>query len=199
MVLVRLGLALLLYAGLAGAVALEDPVQVKVENENDHVVLSARYLVPVVPELAWEVLVDFEHMPRFVPNLRDSRVLSRRGNQLRVEQRGVVPVALLELGYTSVREIELHPLSEIHSSTVGGDSGVMRSVSRIRPGEAGTEITFRADWWPASSLVSRFGQGTTREILAQQFTAMRKEMLRRKVLTGTQALSAASQGEPIAR
>lgn len=164
----------------AWAAVVDEPVSVAVDQESDHVVLTARFLAPVTRELAWDVLVDFERMPRFLPFLKESKVLFRRGNTLRLQQQGVLPVGFLDVGYTSVRDIELFPVSEIHSTSVGGDSGLTRSISRLLQGDRQTEISYRADWWPTSQMVAGFGMSTARDLLSRQFTAMRSEMLRRQ-------------------
>src|SRR5476651_1959102 len=124
------GLILLWAGNLSAAAAVSlDPVQVSVIHESDHVVLSAHFFVPVSREVAWGVLVDFDNMPHFLPYLKESKVLSHQGNALRIQQKGVVPVAFFEMNYTSVRDIELFPFSEIHSTTVGGDTGLSRGVT----------------------------------------------------------------------
>ncbi len=170
----------LLFAGKISGAAVIEPVQVSVSNESDHIVLSAHFFAPVSRELAWGVLVDFENMTRFLPYMKESKVLFRQGNALRVQQRGVVPVAFFEMNYTSVRDIELFPVSEIHSTTVGGDAGLTRGISKLLQRDKQTEISYRADWWPTSQMVAGFGLDTARDLLVRQFTAMRQEMLRRQ-------------------
>jgi len=170
---------MLLYASWGRAAVLEDPIQVSVGSENDHLVLAAHFFAPVSRELAWDVMVDFDHMIDFLPYLKESKVLSRQGNLLRVQQKGVVPVSLLDVGYISIRDVELFPYSEIHATTVGGDSGLTRSVARLLPGEWQTEVDYRADWWPASQMLASFSLGHARNLLFRQFTAMRLEMLKR--------------------
>lgn len=176
------GLFISLQMGFSCAAAMDDPVQVTVGNETDHIVLSAHFFVPVARNEAWNVLVDFEHMPSFLPHMRESRVLFRQGNLLRVQQRGVFPIAFFDVNYNSIRDIELFPMSEIKATSVGGDSGLIRSVSRLLQSEHLMEIDYRADWWPTSQMVAGFGFGSMRDLLAHQFTAMRLEMLRRKSL-----------------
>lgn len=161
---------------------LPDAVEVSAHDESDHVVLSAHFFAPVTTELAWNVLIDFDHMTHFLPYLKESNVLWRNGNSLRVQQKGVVPMAFLNIGYTSVRDVDLLPMREIRSVSVGGDSGMMRSVSWLRQSGDRAEIEYRADWWPNSQMVAGFGMGTARDLLQRQFSAMRQEMLRRRQL-----------------
>ncbi|WP_091195672.1 SRPBCC family protein [Formivibrio citricus] len=161
------------------AVAL-DPVVVNVEDEADHVVLSASFSVPVPRDQAWAVMVDFENMPRFMPFLKSSRVLSRNGNTLRVLQTGTAPVVFLNISYESVREIDLQPFSEIRAHSVGGNAGMLKSVAKLTARDQRTEVSYRADWWPTSALAAGFGGNTMRDLLGKQFTAMRQEMIRRQ-------------------
>ena len=162
------------------AAVIDDPVQVTVGNDSDHIVLSAHFFVPVTRHDVWDVLVDFEHMPSFLPYLRESKVLFRHGNVLRVQQQGVLPIAFFDVSYNSIRDIELFPMSEIHAVSVGGDSGLTRSVSRLLQADSQMEIDYRADWWPTSQMIAGLGFGSMRDLLSRQFTAMRQEMLRRK-------------------
>lgn len=162
--------------------ATEELVQVSARKENDHVVLTAHFAVPGSRDLAWEVLTDFEHMTRFLPYMSESLVLSRSNNFLRIQQKGSIPVAFFQMNYHSIRDIELLPNYEIHSSTSGGDSGLTRSVTRLQSVNNQTELDYRADWWPTSQMIAGFGMDSIRELVMRQFTAMRQEILRRQQL-----------------
>jgi len=52
--------------------------------------VTARALLHVPAELIWQTLTDYEHLPNFVPDIAFSRVVSRQGAQLVIEQRGDV-------------------------------------------------------------------------------------------------------------
>lgn len=160
-----------------------DPVQVDARTENDHIVLTVHFTAPVSADTAWGVLTDFEHMTSFLPYLKESKVLFRNANFMRVQQKGTVPVAFFQIAYNSIRDVEMLPAYEIHSSTSGGDAGLTRSVSKLVPGGSQkTELNYHADWWPSSQMIAGFGLNSMRDLLTQQFTAMRQEMLRRQQL-----------------
>lgn len=171
---------MLLAASIFSCAAGQSAVQASASHEGDHVVLTVHFFVPVTRGLAWDVLVDFENMAKFLPYLKESKVLSRQENSLRIQQKGVVPVLFFEKNYVSVRDIELFPVSEIHSTTVGGDTGLTRGVTKLAQADKQTEISYHADWWPTSRMVEGFGLDSARDLLARQFTAMREEMLRRQ-------------------
>ena len=73
------GIALAMLSWRACALA-PDAVEVSAHDESDHVVLSAHFFAPVTTELAWSVLIDFDHMTNFLPYLKESNVLWRNGN-----------------------------------------------------------------------------------------------------------------------
>ncbi len=88
----RRGACALLLGGLLGGVV---PVlaavdtQIDVSRSGELYVVDAVMVVPFSPREAWDVLTDFDAMASFVPNLEVSRVTSRSGDRLQVEQRGV--------------------------------------------------------------------------------------------------------------
>ena len=76
-------LAPVVTSGSAGAPA----IKVTEEGGVYHVVAS--FVVPEPPETALSVLKDYEAIPRFMPDLRLSRVRERDGARVLVEQEGV--------------------------------------------------------------------------------------------------------------
>ena len=112
----RRGACALLLGGLLGGVV---PVlaavdtQIDVSRSGELYVVDAVMVVPFSPREAWDVLTDFDAMASFVPNLEVSRVTSRSGDRLQVEQRGVARWGPLSQPFTTVREIELRPIDEV--------------------------------------------------------------------------------------
>jgi hypothetical protein len=98
-----------------------EPVEVSVRLNGDRVVVDVTAQVPVKREVAWGVLTDYEHMASYVSNLKLSRVLSRSGSMLQVEQSGEAKRAFLTFSFTTVRSVELVPEREIRSHLIRGD------------------------------------------------------------------------------
>jgi ribosome-associated toxin RatA of RatAB toxin-antitoxin module len=140
--------------------------------------IDAEFSVPVSKEQAWQVMVDFEHMPQFLPQLISSHIVSQSGNHLRVSQVLSVPLSLFNYHYESVRDIDLKPLSEIRAASVGG-SEAYKSIALLKPALGQTMISYHAEWQPQSSLLAGFALDTMRDQIRQQFTAMQQEMLKR--------------------
>ena len=159
----RRGACALLLGGLLGGVV---PVlaavdtQIDVSRSGELYVVDAVMVVPFSPREAWDVLTDFDAMASFVPNLEVSRVTSRSGDRLQVEQRGVARWGPLSQPFTTVREIELQPIDEVRSKSIGGSLRQVSSVTRFSAAAGGTEIRhhveFSADTWMPQFLAQPF-------------------------------------------
>lgn len=174
-------LAAILTLGLAlAAEEAPDPVSVSVTRSGESMAIMAEFRVPVNLRLAWDVLTDFEHMPAFLPGLRESHVVSLAGNQLTVKQKGESTLGLLPVEYESVRFVELKPYQSIHSRTLKSSLGNVEGVTRLTPeGRNLTLVHYSASALPDSSLAALIPSSYLKEGLRAQFQAMREEMLRR--------------------
>jgi ribosome-associated toxin RatA of RatAB toxin-antitoxin module len=65
---------------------------------------SAAAVVKRRPAEVWAVLTDFEHWPKFMPLVRESKVESRTGNALRVEQH--YRVMFVPMQHTTVYQLD---------------------------------------------------------------------------------------------
>jgi ribosome-associated toxin RatA of RatAB toxin-antitoxin module len=92
----RLVLALVLLLPLTvSAWAAGDPdndgeTEVTVEEAEGLYTITARFTVPAPPAIVLEVLTDYDDIPRFLPNVRASRLVERQGGHALVEQEAVV-------------------------------------------------------------------------------------------------------------
>ncbi|MBM3115419.1 SRPBCC family protein [Jeongeupia naejangsanensis] len=169
------------------ALAQPDPIRADVVRHGDIVMLSVEFTVAVPQALAWEVMVDFDHMPAFLPQLDESRAVARSTNHLEVHQRGHYTVAGLPFSYESVRDVSLQPITEIRARTLEGNAGRMESICDLQQRGEQTVVKYRADWTPGSVWQSAIGTGFLKQQLVRQFDAMQQEMLRRKAHSITPA------------
>ena len=70
------------------AAAPRDPV-ISVREIGDAHVVTVRFSVPASPAAVRSVLTDYANIPRFMPNVRASRVLEHQDGHARVEQEAV--------------------------------------------------------------------------------------------------------------
>ncbi len=163
--------------GVAPVVADAD---VLVERAGSSFSVEVAVHVPVPVAVAWAVLTDFDHMADFVPNLKSSQVVERGDSTLRISQKGTVRYGLFSSDFESMREIRLVPQREIHSHAVGGSAKRMDSVMRLQGEEGGTRLRYSLQVQPAVWFPPLIGPALVRHEIAEQFSAILREMVRRK-------------------
>lgn len=159
--------------------ATEPEVAVRVERDGDAIVVDAEMLVPVAPREAWAVLADFEHFADFVPNMQVSRVVSKPGEPLRIEQKGRARYGLLSFAFESLREVELTPHETLKSKVLKGNMKRMETLTRLSAEGNGTRIRYHNEAVPDFWVPPLIGPAFIRHEVAEQFGAFIREMLRR--------------------
>ena len=176
--------AILLMSFAASAVAAidedETPIAVQVKKVDELVTVDAQFTVAVSQQLAWDVLTDFEHMARFISNVKSSRVTSINGDKLQVEQKGVANHGPLSFSFESVREIELKPIEKISSRILSGSMKKLDGITLLMADGAGTRVVYHADSIPNSYVPPIIGPKFIENESRHQFEEMRTEMLKRK-------------------
>lgn len=174
--------ALFLFLALAWlpAYAADEPeVAVTVARAGDTLTIDALMFVAVTPQEAWAVLADFEHFADFVPNMQVSRIVSKPGEPLRVEQKGKARYGLLSFSFESLREVELLPFETLKSRAIKGNMKKMETLTRLSAEGGGTRIVYHNEAVPDFWLPPLIGPAFIRHEVAEQFRAFIREMLRR--------------------
>lgn len=174
-------LSLLLALPWLPAYAADEPeVAVTVAREGDTLTVDALMFVAVTPQEAWAVLADFEHFTDFVPNMQVSRIVSKPGEPLRIEQKGKARYGLLSFSFESLREVELLPYEALKSRSIKGNMKKMETLTRLSAEGGGTRIAYHNEAVPDFWLPPLIGPAFIRHEVAEQFRAFIREMLRRK-------------------
>ena len=166
--------------GRASALAAESAVtSIEVRQTAEGYVVDLVMRAPVPRELAFEVLVDFEHMATWVPNVRDSRVLKREANRATVEQHGVAHFGLLAIPFTTVREVEFAAPASIHSTQVKGSMKRVESRMKLTSEGAGTRLDYHVEIVPGAAAAAVLSKSFLDHEFREQFDAIIAEMVRR--------------------
>ena len=152
---------------------------VHVEHFGDRFTVDVVFVAPVPQPVAWTVLTDFSHMAGFLPHLTSSEVLERHDNLLKVQQKGVARYAILSSTFETVRDIRLQGQTVITAHNVAGTLRQMDSVMQLQADRAaGTRMHYHADAVPGIWIPPLIGVAVVRQEIAEQFSAMVREMLR---------------------
>jgi len=165
--------------GTAGRSEVPDP-QVEYRDGCYYASLSLGVAVP--PQLALEVMTDFDHMADFMPNLLLSKLLSRNGNVYRIAQQGAANFGPLSFPFESERQIEVFPDGRLVSLGLSGSPRSLHSELRISAVAGGSRLDYRVEMVPDRWLPSGLAVQFMRHELAEQFIALGREMERRQKL-----------------
>ena len=154
---------------------------VRVQRQGSGFSIDAVMHAPVPPEAAWDVLTDFDRMARYQTNLKTSEVLERGADRLLVRQKGVARFGPFSREFESEREMTLAAPRSIRAQQVSGSTlKRMASLMTLEREEGGTRLTYHADIEPETGLPPLVGPTAVRHETAEQFSAMIREMVRRK-------------------
>jgi carbon monoxide dehydrogenase subunit G len=178
----KLALAALLALAAPALAALQpgEDIEIHVHVRGERVTVDLSFAVDATRQQAWSVLTDFEHMPDFVTNLKESRVLSVSGDTLRVFQRGTARYGPLAFQFASTREMKLDPFDRIESRLISGTMRMMEGTTRLVEEGAQTRILYHADSIPGVWIPPLLGKKFIEHETREQFREMREEIIKRK-------------------
>jgi uncharacterized membrane protein len=157
-------------------------VAVKAVKDGAMITVDASWVAPGPRDLVWQVLTDYDGMPRFVDGLESSRVLERTGNLLTVEQAGHESFGPFSFEFSTLREIELIPHEEIRSHLLqGGSLEHSETVTRLAPRLDETEVTYHASF-RQRGLPPLLGLYAVEQGVRRQLEQIRAEIRRRSAV-----------------
>jgi ribosome-associated toxin RatA of RatAB toxin-antitoxin module len=136
------GIYCLLLVCVAAAATAAD-VAVEATRDGEAVEVEAVAEIAVGLARAWEVLTDYNRFSEFVPNLRESRVVSRKGANVVVEQKGAARFLFFSYPIEARLAVTEHPRQRIESRAVAGNFRELRSVYTLEPREGGMRLRYQ--------------------------------------------------------
>ena len=185
----RLWLQLSLVILLVPSVTCGMAADVQVEQQGRRFFVSSQTVVAAEPAVAWRVLSDYDHLADFVPAMRSSRVISKPGRPLVIEQSGEAGVLLFRFTIDVVLDIDEQPPHRLGFSARSGNMRQMRGEWRIEPEGAGIRLHYTAELEPAFWVPPLLGAALLRRDIASQIGGVAGEMERRQARINSQAIT----------
>lgn len=179
--------------GLAHAELQNPSITIEVKKSGEAVMVDASFVVPASQHEVWEVLTDFDHMAKFLPNLQSSKVIAGGANKLQVEQKGRVAYGLLSFSFDNVRDVELAPYHEIRSHLVSGNLKKGEGTTQLIPEGTGTRVVYHNESLPGFWLGAAVSLSVVEKASREQFEAMKNEILHRKAAGNGESPSPATR------
>ena len=178
--LARLTVAVIVIAAADGAC--EDRVSVEAHREGEAVIVEARAALHVDLALAWEVLTGYDQYSQFIPDLTSSRVLSRSGDEVIVEQRGQVAFLVFRLPLQVTMSVSERPRTGISSRAIAGTFREMTGNYTLAQAGDDLQLTYSGRMVPRFGLFSLMGTAAVKAAVEKQFGALVREMQARAAM-----------------
>lgn len=161
-----------------------DDLAVDAVRKGEFVEVAARATVEASLAVVWSTLTDYERLPEFIPGLRKSKVISRRGGTVVVEQSGEARFLMFTFPIDVTLESVERPPSSIQVRALSGNLRHFEGGYLVEPQQGGRKIVLR---WvgsiiPEVSLPPLIGEVVMRMRIEDQFTGMVREIERREAL-----------------
>jgi hypothetical protein len=186
-----LSVGVLLALDAVGARA-ADP-RVEVRREGHVFLMSAEADVRASPQVAWQTMTDYAHLPQFIPGIRSAQVIDRRGDpeneDLTVEERGDARFLVfgqsirirMDVHQEAPREILAHGVPWPGPANPGEVEPEEFDASyRLEPIENGVRIVYSARIVPSVSWPDVVERLALRQNASLQFRALIAEIARRE-------------------
>ncbi|MES2149640.1 MAG: SRPBCC family protein [Pseudomonadota bacterium] len=173
----RLFICLLLACALPCQAA-PQKLQVEVKRvaaDDQHVYqVSSSGMVQAPPATVWKILTDYERMPEFVPDMQSSKVLSRSGNRVIVEQFGTARFLFIRRDIHLIVLASEQPSTSIEITLVTGDMKVYECHWEIAPvpETGGTRISYSGSMVPKFYVPGFLGANIIRSDIERMMTAV---------------------------
>ena len=167
----------------ASTIALES------ERHGDAIDIRASVVLDADAATAWRVLTDYARYTEFIPDLRLSQVVVRRGSSVTVEQSGDAGLWLFKWPLDITFEINESPPSNLQSRAVAGSVSVLTSSYALTPATAGIRLDYVGRIEPGVALFGHIGQKAVERNVARQFQALANEIERQGATARSHSLA----------
>jgi polyketide cyclase/dehydrase/lipid transport protein len=156
-----------------------DDIGVTVRKDGDGVLVSVDCPVRAPRAIVWAVLTDYDHMARFVTDLKASEVRAREGDTLQVYQSGRAQRGLISVSFENLREIRLVPQQEIRSRMISGTLKSSEFTTRIIDDGNELHILNSGRFVPNMWVPPLIGPAVIEAETRKRFEEIRAEIMRR--------------------
>ena len=178
---VALLFALAAAPGLVHAAGAE-AIETHIERQGEYITVNASALLQVDARIAWEVLSDYDHLAQFIPDVKSSRVVSRGGNRLLVEQKGEFGFFFYRQPVEVMLEVVEEPRRRIDARRISGNIRDLETYYELKASGPGLKLDYGGRFIPEFSVPPFFGMAMVRRIIERRFRAMVDEIVRRDAL-----------------
>lgn len=121
---------------------------------------------------AWTVLTDYDRLAQFIPGMLDSRVVSREGVTVIVDQRGEASLLFLTFPMQMRLAVQEYPPHRVESRLISGNFKQMYGIYQIDILDAGLRLRYEGSFTPDFTVPLLIGTLMVRNLVEARFRAM---------------------------
>ncbi|HZT62830.1 MAG TPA: SRPBCC family protein [Burkholderiales bacterium] len=179
---VALAAVALAAAWSAPCFAQSQEISIRTVRDGEFVVVSASVVMRVDLHVAWAVLSDYDQLARFIPDMKSSRVISRDGNKLRVEQKGEMGFFFYKEPVSMLLDVHEEPPTRITARGIEGNIKGLETRYELHSSAAGVRLDYAGRFIPDFSIPPLIGMPIMNRLIERRFRAMVNEIQRRDAL-----------------
>jgi carbon monoxide dehydrogenase subunit G len=157
-------------------------VSIRTARDGEFVTVSASAVMKVDQHVAWTVLSDYDHLASFIPDMKSSRVVSRDGDSLRVEQKGDMGFFFYKEPVDMLLEVHEEPPTRITARGIEGNIKGLQTRYELQPSGSGVKLVYTGRFVPDFSIPPLIGMPLMNRLIERRFRAMVDEIQRRDAL-----------------
>jgi hypothetical protein len=170
---------LLLFVSIASAAVASDP-EVRIEENGGRFAVTARVSVEVTRATAWEVITDYNRLGDFVPDMDDSRIVSRAGEPTLVQQTGAWYVLGYRVPVQIVAQVEEQPMRTVRFHSISGNVRVENGEWSLADESGVVTIGYRVECIPDFWVPPILGTVLIKRDVRAKLAHVAREMLKRE-------------------
>ena len=125
---------------------------------------------------AWKVLTDYDRLSEFIPGMLESRVVSRDGFSVVVDQRGETSVLFFTYPISVRLAIEEQPYERIASTAISGNFKDLSGIYVLQARGDGLTLRYEGKFTPDFAYPPLLGTLIVRSTVEKRFGAMVQEI-----------------------
>ena len=163
---------------LLGSLQAWAEASVQVESKGTTLYVQAEITTAADSKTAWAVLSDYDHWTEFIPDLVVSRVISRPGDPLQLEQRARIPT-MPNFPVVMILQVEETPSERIRFYRTAGNVQSFAGEWLIEDKPGKVRLIYRAVVMPGFPMPPQVSMEIFRSDAKVRMEAMAQEMARR--------------------
>ncbi len=171
----------LLFSGVNAARAADD-LSVETTRRDEALEVVCRATLDAPYELVWATLTDYDRLAEFIPGMRRSRLVERRGPLVIVEQSGEAGFLFLSFPIDATLASTERPPHALEVRLLKGSLKRLEGAYRIERQGGGRILLTWSGTVEALSMPPLLGELVMRSIIEDQFRGMVREIERRDAL-----------------